>query len=101
MTTEQIKELRERILQGLKDREPHVHDATISTVVDDETGDESTAVDLTLADPPKGSESWELSLLDDLALTVERIVAREDLPPAVINVVPASHEEYEDESVTR
>ncbi len=97
MITEYIDELRELILREVENREPRVLDASVNIVVDDETGDESTAVDLTLADPPSGSEMWDLRLLDDLAMTVERIVAEQDLPSAVLTVTPVTREEFEDD----
>jgi hypothetical protein len=96
VTTEQSDALRERILRELEDREPRVHDVAIGIIIDDETGDESTAVDLTLADPAAGSDTWDLNQLDELAIAIERIVAAEDLPAAVISVTPLSSEEFQD-----
>lgn len=96
VTAEKTHELRERIREELEGREPEMLEVAIAIVVDDETGDESTAVDLTLADPPKGADTWDLEQLDQLALEIERIIAAEDLPPAVISVIPVSREEFED-----
>ncbi len=97
MTTEQTDTLRERILRELEGYEPHVHDVWITYNVDEYTGDASTVVDLTLDDPPQGSETWDLDQLHALSFAVERIIAVEDLPSAVINVTPLSPEEFEDE----
>lgn len=97
MTTEQTDTLRERILRELEGYEPRVHDVLITYIVDEYTGDASTVVDLTLDDPPEGSETWQLDRLHEFSLAIERIVATEDLPSAVVNVTPVSPEEFEDE----
>lgn len=97
MTTQEIALLREQILQELADQEPRVYDAVVQVAVDDETAEESTAVELTLADPPKGEESWDLNRLDELAVRVERIIAEKDLPPAVVSMRPLSREDFEDD----
>lgn len=97
MTTQEADEIRERILRQLADHEPGVQEASVNIASDDETGEASTLVELTLVDPPKGKDRWELDRLDELADKVERIIAERDLPTAVISMQPATREEFEDD----
>lgn len=96
VTAEQTETLRERILQALADREPRVHGVEVTILRDGETDDESTAVDLTLADPPRDAETRDLDQLNEIALVIEKLVAEEDLPSAVVSVTPESSEDFED-----
>lgn len=97
MTIQEADEIREQILRELADQEPGVQEANVNIAGDDETGEESTVVELTLADPPKGKDRWELERLDELADKVERIIAERELPTAVISMQPATREEFEDD----
>lgn len=97
MTTQEADQIRERILRELADHEPGVQEASVNIASDEETGEEFTVVELTLADPPTGQDRWELNRLDELADKVERIVADRDLPAAVISMQPATREEFEDD----
>jgi hypothetical protein len=98
MTIQEAKEIRERIRRDLADYEPGVRDVDVNVIADEETGEDSTIVDLTLTDPPTGQDSWDLDRLDELAAKVEQIIAERDLPAAVISMQPLSREEFEDDS---
>lgn len=98
MTEGEVAELRDEIIAALEGSRPPVHEVELEDGIDEATGDDLLFVGLTLADPDKGMDTWDLDELDSIALKIELIAGERDLPTPVVSFAPISVEEYAEDS---